>query len=141
MADPTSRLLILRRALAQDLHEQGIGIYKPAGDYLATERGIYTNGPALPTTGDDCIVLTSLPSIPDGRADITHRIQIFGRVAGNAIAAENLEQLVWERYDHTENLPAGFNISWTHRFSMLMFEADSSGRSAFAATYHLRGRR
>lgn len=141
MVDPTSPLLLLRRALATDMNANAIGVYKTTGSYLATERGIFTNGPTLPTTLDNCIVLTSLPSIPEDRANLIHRIQIFGRVDGNNIAAENLEQLIFARYDHSHGIPTGFNISWMSRFSTLQFEPDSSGRASFAATYYLRGRR
>ncbi|TQL46672.1 hypothetical protein FB562_2196 [Homoserinimonas aerilata] len=140
MADPLSPELLFRRGLAQFLHDKGHGVYKPVGSYTATERGIYTSGPTLPAA-DNCIVLTSLPSIADGRADLTHRVQVFGRVKGNNIAAENLEQAIFADLDHTENTPPSFYISWTHRFSLLHFEADSNGCSAFAATYYFRGRR
>lgn len=144
MVDPTSPLLLLRRSLAQLLEDNGHGVYNADGAvYAAGVRGIYTNGPTLPTiTGsDNCIVLTSFPSVSEGRANLIHRIQIYGRVKGNSIAAENLEQAIFADLDHAEGTPPGHHISWTWRFSTLMFEADASGRSAFVSTYYLRGRR
>jgi len=142
MADPTSRGLLLRRAIAADLAAAGIGVYRPDGpNYVNPERGIRTDGPNLPTTFDNCIVLTSLPTISDGRADIIDRVQIYGRVKGNSIAAENLEHAIWDRYDQKPYLFPAFGNSWTWRFSMLQFEPDTQGRSAFAATYYFRNRR
>lgn len=142
MADPVSRGLILRRALAQYFEDQSIGVYRSDGtNYTATERGIFTNGPTLPTTLDNCLVLTSLTSIADGRANMVDRVQVFGRVKGNNIAAENLEDLVFSRLDQKEGVPPGLHISWAWRFSMLQFEPDTNARSSFAATYYFRGRR
>lgn len=141
MVDPDSPELILKRALAQFLHDNGAGVYKAAGSYVATERGIFTNGPTLPTTLDNCIVLATRKPIADGRANLIFPVDVYGRVKGNNLAANNLAGLLFGLLDHKSNVPPGLDISWCHEFSRLDISADSSGRSAFSSTYYLRGRR
>lgn len=141
MADPESPELLFKRALAQYLEDQGVGVYNDDGaSYASGVRGIYTNGPTLPTA-DNCIVLTSLKPISDGRANRIYRIQVFTRVKGNNISANNVAHLVWAALDHAENVPPGMDVSWVEEFSRLDFEPDSNGRSAVAQTFHFRGRR
>lgn len=140
MADPVSQELELKRALAQYLHDKQVGIFKP-GAYLATERGITTNGPKLPTSYDECIVLTSRRPIPEGRSNLIFPVDVFSRVKGDSNAAGNLAGLIFETVDHKENVPPGLHISWAWEFSRLDISADSSGRSATLQTFYFRGRR
>lgn len=142
MADPVSRELLFKRTLAQYLEDHGAGVYNDDGTaYTSGQRGIYTNGPTIPTTGDACIVLTSFKPISDGRANLIYRVQVFIRVKGNGIAAGNAAGLIADLIDHKENVPPGLDVSWAWSFSRLDIAADSNGRSAVAETFHFRGRR
>lgn len=141
MADPDSQGLELKRALARYLHDEQAGVYKAVGSYLATERGIFTNGPDLPTTLDNCIVLTDRKPIPEGRSDLIFPIDVLSRVKGNRIAAGNLAGVLFELLDHKEGVPAGLHISWAWETSRLDYSADSSGRSSTIQTFYFRGRR
>lgn len=149
MADPDSPELLFKRALAQYLEDQGCGVYNHDGaNYTLGQRGIFTNGPTLPTgtqaqpkLHDDCIVLTSLKPISDGRGNLIYRIQAYTRVKGSNITAGNAAALVTAAIDHKENVPPGMNVSWAESFSRLEFEPDTSQRSAVAETFHFRGRR
>lgn len=141
MPDPDSPELILKRALAQYLHDEEAGIYRPTTPYLASERGILTSGPTLPTTIDNCIVLTSLQPIAEGRADMIWRIQAYTRVKGSNVAAGNAAAFVSSLIDQKEDVPPGLHIAWAWSFSRLEFAPDSNGRSAVAETFYFRGRR
>ncbi|MDJ0337470.1 hypothetical protein [Cryobacterium sp. PH31-O1] len=144
MADPTSYALLFRRALAQHLEDAGCAVYRDDGtDYLATERGIYTNGPDMPTApgSDNALVITSLTPIPDGRANMLYRVQVMTRLKGSSIAAENWAALITSAIDQKQNIPPGHNIAWAELFSEVAFTADSSGRRATSQTFHFMGRR
>lgn len=140
MADPDSYAILFKRALAQHLADSGAGVYKTTA-YAATDRGILTNGPTLPTTLDNCIVLAWLTPIPDGRADMTYRVQVTSRVKGNSIAAENFAAVIASVMDQKQNVPPGLFVSWCSLFSELPFSADASGRCGTAQTFHFKGRR
>lgn len=141
MADEISPELELKRALAQFLHDNGHGVYKPVGAYTATERGIYTNGPTLPTTGDNAIVLTTFQPVSDGRSNLLFRVQIFLRLKGSNITVGNAAAGIRADLDHKEGVPPGLNISWCESVSRLDFEPDSNQRAAVAENYTFRGRR
>ena len=140
MADPDAYPIIFRRALAQYLADQGVGVYS-AGAYASTDRGIYTNRPAMPTTVDNCIVLGWLTPVPDGRANMTYRVQIVSRVKGNTIAAENLAALITAALDQKQNIPAGHQVAWVELGPELAYSADTSGRCATSQTFTFLGRR
>ena len=139
-SDPDAYPIIFRRALAQFLADQGVGVYS-TGAYASTDRGIYTNGPTMPTTLDNCIVLSWLSPIADGRANMLYRVQVMSRIKGSSIAAENLAALIAAPLDQKANVPPGFNVSWCELFSSLALSADSSGRCATSQTFHFTGRR
>ena len=140
MADPDAYPIIFRRALAQHLADQGVGVYSTS-NYASTDRGIYTNGPEMPTTNDNAIVLSWLQPIASGRANMLYRVQIMSRVKGSRIAAENFAALIEAAMDQKQNVPPGMNVAWCELFSSLTLSADSSGRCAVSATYHFTGRR
>lgn len=142
--DPDSYAIKFRRALAQHLADKGLGTYRADGSsYLSTERGIYANGPSLPTaTGsDNAIVLTWLPPVADGRADMLYRVQIQSRIKGTVIQAENLAAVIALALDHKQNIPPGFFVSWVALFSELPISPDSSGRPGTFQTFTFLGRR
>lgn len=142
---PDSYPVLFERALAQHLDDLELGLYKPSGSYTVAEatlaRPAITSGPDLPTTLDNVIVLTSLDPIRDGRANLTHRIQILSRLKGTKVQARNLAWELTTALDHQQNIPAGFHVSWVSLFSELPFSKDSNDRYATAQTFYFRGRR
>ena len=140
MADPDAYPIIFRRALAQYLADQGVALYSTS-NYASTDRGIYTNGPTMPTTNDNCVVLSWLSPIADGRANMLYRVQIMSRIKGSSIAAENFAELISAPLDQKQNVPPGMNVAWCELFSSLALSADSSGRCATSQTFHFSGRR
>jgi hypothetical protein len=140
VADPDAYPIIFRRVLAQYLADQGAGVYSTS-NYASTDRGIYTNGPTLPTTLDNCIVLSWLSPIADGRAGMLYRVQVISRIKGSSIAAENFAALISGTLDQKQNVPPGMNVAWCELFSSLSLSADSSGRCATIQTFHMTGRR
>ncbi|MDJ0323170.1 hypothetical protein QMG61_05255 [Cryobacterium sp. PH31-AA6] len=144
MADPDSLAIVFKRALAQHLEDAGCGVYRSDGTaYLATERGIYTNGPDLPTAAgtDNCLILTWLSPVPDGRANMLYRVQVLSRLKGSRIAADNWAALIAKALDQKQNTPPGHSIAWTELFSELAYTADTSGRASTAQTFTFLGRR
>lgn len=145
MPDPDGYPILFLRNVAQYIEDQQIGTYKAAdeGNYTSAERGIYTNGPDLPTiTGsDNCIVLSWLEPVADGRANMLWRVQCLSRVKGSRIAASNLAWRLRTAFDHKENVPPGMYMSWSEVFAELAYSTDSSGRCSTSQTLHFRGRR
>ena len=140
MADPDAFPILFRRAVAQYLADHSVGVYTTSG-YAATDRGIYTNGPTMPTNGDNAVVLGSLSPIAEGRSNMLYRLQVLSRVKGSMIAAENLAALITGALDQREGVPAGFHISRCVLFAEVAFTADSSGRCMTSQTFHFTGRR
>ncbi|MBG9885531.1 hypothetical protein ABE10_02795 [Bacillus toyonensis] len=130
--------LILNRALAQLLHDHGLADYKPTG--TVQERGIRLDG-IMPTTVNEFTLLSPLRPIPDGRADMTYRTQIYTRRKGSILTVRNWDAELRAVLDQKEYTPNVLGISWSWAFSALDFEPDTQGRSAVACTYHFRGRR
>lgn len=130
--------IILNRALAQLLHDADLAVYKKTG--TIPERGIRLDG-VMPTTVDEFTLLTPLRPVPDGRADMTYRMQIFTRCLGSPLVARSWAADLRTLLDQQEYTPAVLGISWAWEFSAMDFEPDSQGRSAVACTYHFRGRR
>ncbi|TFC59408.1 MULTISPECIES: hypothetical protein [unclassified Cryobacterium] len=140
--DPIAPEVTLRRTLAQYIHDQDMGVYKPSAPYVAGERGIYTTGDMPVAAGsDNALVLRSLQSIADGRANMLYRVQIEYRIKGNGIAAENLGAGLDLILDQQEGVPPGLHISRCELFSFLPISADASGRTGGFKTYHFTGRR
>lgn len=136
MADSAEKLL--NRALAQFLHDNGLAVYNPTG--AIAERGIRIDG-IMPTTVDEFTLLTPLRPIPDGRADIIYRTQIYTRRKGSILLVRDWMADLRRVLDQKEYTPNLLGIAFATEFSGLDFTPDSSGRSAAAATYHFLGRR
>lgn len=130
--------IILNRALAQLLHDHNLAVYKPTGAIV--ERGIRLDG-IMPTTVNEFTLLTPLRPIPDGRADMTYRAQIFTRRLGSPLTVRSWAADLRALLDQQAYRPNVLGISWSWEFSATDFDPDSQGRSATAATYHFRGRR
>lgn len=130
--------IILNRALAQLLHEHGLAVYQATG--TIPERGIRLDG-VTPTGRDEFTLLTPLRPIPDGRADMLYRTQIFTQRVGSPNTIRTWMADLRAVLDQTEYTPAVLGISWAFEFSAVDFDRDSQGRVSAAATYHFRGRR
>lgn len=135
---PDSPEIILNRALAQLLHDNNLAVYQPSG--ALPERGIRLDG-VMPTTRAEFTLLTPLRPIPDGRADMTYRTQIYTRRTGSPLTARTWAADLRAVLDQQEYTPTVLGISWAWEFSSIDFDPDSQGRAAVACTYHFRGRR
>lgn len=129
--------IILNRALAQLLHDRGLAVYATAG--VIPPRGIRLDG-VMPLI-DEFTLLTPLRPLPDGRADMTYRTQIYTRRKGSVLVARNWAADLRAVLDQKEYTPAVLGISWAWEFSGDDYEPDTQGRSAAVATYYFRGRR
>lgn len=129
--------IILNRAIAVLLQSEGLAIYQPTGTIPA--KGIRLDG-VMPTI-DEFTLLTPLRPIPDGRADMTYRTQIYTRRKGSPLVARQWAADLRAVLDQTEYTPSVLGISWAWEFSATDFDPDAQGRSAVACTYYFRGRR
>lgn len=129
--------IILNRALAQLLHDHTLAVYAPTGAIPA--KGIRLDG-VMPTI-DEFTLLTPLRPIPDGRADMTYRTQLYTRRKGSPLITRQWAADLRAVLDQTEYTPNTLGISWAWEFSAVDFDPDTQGRSAVAATYYFRGRR
>lgn len=130
--------IILNRALAQFLDDHGLAVYQPTG--TISERGIRTDG-VMPTTVGEFTLLTPLRPIPDGRADMIYRSQIFTQREGSPNTIRSWMAELRAVLDQKAYTPAVLGISWAWEFAALDFDRDTQGRVSAAATYHFRGRR
>jgi len=135
---PDAPEIVLNRALAQLLHDNGLAVYRPTGPI--PERGIRLDG-VMPTTVNEFTLLTPLRPVPDGRADIVYRTQVYTRRIGSLLTARTWGADLRALLDQKAYVPAVLGISWAFEFSALDFEPDTQGRAAVACTYHFRGRR
>lgn len=134
---PDAPEIILNRALAQFLHDKGLAVYAPTG--VIPAKGIRIDG-VMPTS-DEFTLLTPLRPIPDGRADMTYRAQIYTRRKGSLLVARQWAADLRAVLDQTEYTPNVLGISFAWEFNALDFDQDNQGRSAVALTYYFRGRR
>lgn len=135
---PDAPEIVLNRALAQLLHDSGLAVYQPTG--AVPERGIRLDG-VMPTTLKEFTLLTPLRPIPDGRAGMTYRSQIYTSRVGSPNTIRNWAAELRDLLDQQEYRPNVLGISWSWEFSALDFDRDTQGRVATAATYYFRGRR
>lgn len=136
MADSPEKLL--NRALAQMLHDNDLSVYAATG--VTPERGIRLDG-IMPTTLKEFTLLTPLRPIPDGRADIIYRTQIYTARVGSPLTIRDWAAELRAVLDQKAYTPNVLGISWAWEFSGLDFDRDTQDRVATAATYHFRGRR
>ncbi|MFF3029147.1 hypothetical protein [Microbacterium sp. NPDC057944] len=129
--------IILNRSLAQLLHDADLAVYQPAG--TIPPRGIRLDG-VMPVI-DEFTLLTPLRPIPDGRADIIYRSQVFTQRKGSPNTIRTWMADLRALLDQTEYTPNVLGISWAWEFSAFDFDRDTQGRVSAAATYHFRGRR
>lgn len=130
--------IVLNRAIAQLLHDHDLAVYQTVG--AIPERGIRLDG-VMPTTVNEFTLLTPLRPIPDGRANLIYRTQVFTRRKGSVLIPRAWASQLRGVLDQTEYTPNVLGISWTWEFSGDDYEPDSQGRSAAVATYYFRGRR
>lgn len=130
--------IILNRALAQLLHDADLAVYAATG--AVPERGIRLDG-VMPTALKEFTLLTPLRPIPDGRAGMTYRSQIYTARVGSPNTIRNWAAELRTLLDQQEYRPNVLGISWAWEFSALDFDRDTQGRVATAATYYFRGRR
>lgn len=131
--------VILNRAIAQLLHDNGLALNETKPDGTIPERGIRKDG--IMPTNNEFTLLSALRPIPDGRADMTYRTQIFTRRKGSPNDIRTWMSDLRAVLDQKEYTPAVLGISWAWESSGLDFDRDSQGRVSAAATYHFRGRR
>lgn len=129
--------IVLNRALAQLLHDHDLAVYASTG--VIPAKGIRLDG-IMPSI-DEFTLLTPLRPIPDGRADLIYRTQIYTRRKGSPLVARQWAADLRALLDQTEYTPNVLGISWTWEFNAIDFDPDTQGRSAVAATYNFRGRR
>lgn len=142
MSDPDTYPVILKRGIALFAAEQGLGVYRSDTPYTPAERGIFTNGPDLPTTLDNCIVLTALSPTFDGRENMITPVQFRFRIVGSVIAAENFGQRIIATFDLLERqVFGGLRISLVEYRNALAFTPDSNGRPGGTVTHYFHGRR
>jgi hypothetical protein len=134
---PDAPEVILNRALAQLLHDKGLAVYAPTGPI--PDRGIRLDG-TMPTI-PQFTLLTPLRPIPDGRADMTYRTQIYTRRTGSLQTVRQWAADLRAVLDQKEYMPPVLGIGWAWEFSALDFDPDTQGRSAVACTYYFKGRR
>jgi hypothetical protein len=130
--------VLLNRELAQLLHDAELAIYQPGAKL--PERGIRLDG-KMPTSIDEFTLLTPLRPLPEGRADLVYRTQIYTRRNGTLNTVRGWAAELRALLDQKAYTPVVLGISWAWEFSAVDFEPDTQGRAAVAATYYFRGRR
>lgn len=131
--------MILNRALAQLLHDHDLAVYLPP-PAAVPERGVRTDG-IMPTSVKEFTLLTPLRPVPDGRADMTYRTQVFTRRKGSLALVRGWAAELRRVLDQQAYTPTVLGISWAWEFSGLDFAPNTDGYADTVATYHFRGRR
>lgn len=129
---------LLARTIAQLLAGWDLALYDP--DAPLVERSTRTDG-EVPTTIQECTVITALPTVFDGRADALYRVQVFTRRTGNLPVVQEWAHALHTRLHNTEYTPNILGIAFASETSRLYFDPDTQKRSAVAVTYAFRGRR
>ncbi len=136
----------LKKAFAADVHERGLGLYKPTGGYTKAETavlaGVLTRGPDLPTTFDRCLVLTTLtPFEDDGPANRVTPLQLTDRLPGTRDDAENRFEAFRDAYHNRRQVMLGdLPFRRIQLVSSLFITADTQNRVGYFMTFHLFGR-
>ncbi|CAN5424867.1 hypothetical protein BH09ACT9_BH09ACT9_00710 [soil metagenome] len=133
--------VVLKKNLATYLAAIPVGVYKPAAPYLATERGIFTTGPDVPTL-NEFISLTTLTPFDDGRWNRVTPVQIRSRIVGTRNDADNLFELIDGSLHDRERLQLGpLTFRIVQRNSALFISADQTKRVGYFQTYYFHGRK
>jgi hypothetical protein len=133
---PDAPEILLNRAIAQLLHDAELAVYSLTG---VPARGIRLDG-VMPTI-DEFTLLTALRPVPEGRANLVYRTQIYTRRKGSPNVARQWAADLRALLDQKAYTPQVLGISWAWEESALDFDPDTQARSAVAATYYFRGRR
>ncbi|MGB3413627.1 MAG: hypothetical protein WBA28_02815 [Microbacteriaceae bacterium] len=137
--------VLLKKGVAAYLDVLGIGIYKSTGAYTPEETitlpGIVTSG-EVPTTFDNCIVLSTMRPVFTGRADIETPIQVFARRRGTRSDIENFSETILNALNDKSHMVLNeLPISFIQYRNGLIFERDTQGRYASNQTFYFRGRK
>lgn len=144
MAD--SYPVLLKKALAADLHDRELGLYSPDTAYTnestATLAGIRTNGPDMPTTFDRALVITTLTPFADGApANRVTPVQLTDRLPGSHDDAENRFEAIRDAYHGRRQVTLGpLTFREIRLVSALILSADTQGRAGSFITFHFYGR-
>lgn len=123
--------------VAQHLASNGIGVWKPASAYLATETGIFDT--TVPQSPENAITLTQYPVEHEGHGTgSTFGIQVRARTAGrNPTTTKNLLQQVQNLLDGATHIVLGgitiVQVLWQSGANL---GPDSNGRWEAADNYY-----
>lgn len=121
----------LAKAVAGIIAGAGLGIYRTDGsEYIATDHGILVDKP-LPTSFDNCTLITPFERSRSGRTEVTYRVQVATRLkAANrskAALRERADQIA-ALFDRREYTPPILGISYAAEYSRAFFDADTQNR-------------
>src|SRR5689334_8108573 len=99
----TSQLIA---ALAQYLHDNGNGVWRPTGSYLSSETAIVVRD--IPATPDRLITLAAYPiPTPAGLQDITTGVQLRMRGTTDPRVCEDIGDAAFELLDGAAGITLG----------------------------------
>lgn len=140
MPDPSFPVL-LKKGIAGDLAATDLGVYKTGEPYEPDELGIFTNGPELPTTVKNCIVLTALNQFYDGPRNRVQPIQFRIRVEGTLDDANDLAEAIRARYENRRQFTLnGLTFRYAEFARALPITDDGQGLAGYFTTIHFFGR-
>lgn len=141
-APPVSYELLLKRGIAQLLHDLALGVYKPVGVYLSSERGIFTGG-NLSTTVPDLIMISAAPfARTEGRASGFTSVQFLIRMTGETTVAENLAGQIRDLFEGRTHMRLnGLGITQVTFQSALPVSKNTQGRGSCFLNLNFYGRR
>lgn len=128
----------LLAGLAADLQDAGVGVYRPAGGYLATDTAIVYGD--LPPTPDRCIALTAYASVDLAGVNLSMiRVQFYLRgTPGDSLDVVDLNDALFLALQCLEHRQYGAaHMVQALRVSSVPMGIDGSRRSELAANYEL----
>lgn len=132
----------LAHGLAEHLAAEGIGVYRPAGNYLENEVGIVIG--TVPAAPARVLVLSPYPLVDDAdQADSVLGLQVRAR-SGGPDPRESLDRLddVFDLLHGATHLDlGGALVHLAMRTSSVPMSRDQSGRYEHADTYQLTAHR
>jgi hypothetical protein len=133
MSGFTSDLLL---GLAQYVSDAGVGIYRPAGGYLASDTAIVIKG--LPDAPDRAISLTSYATTDMVKINQTSvRVQFWFRgIPNNTLDVDDLADALFELIQGMENRDFGTaHVIQAYRVSSGQLGIDTNNRSQRSDNY------